>query len=348
MYLPYFDRPDIYHHFKVAVQVKKMVDHAMLNDFIRGTIWVLSIIGKIIIFYACTIPIFAVASTRQEIKIWRKTKTPLTYFGILKVLIFNLMWMAISLVGALSLIPMWLQRGCSPNAVAVEANAVIEKICAHVITEAFIGTVEIINEENIPHIAFVDGKAPAPIFIANHCSLLDVSSVYYAVRRFKWIAKKSVGYIPGPGNLMFLGNHVLIQRKGKNSKSVSNLYTLCNESIQSGLPIVVFPQGTRRMHQKLPFKDGAFRIATENESTLVPLTIDVPENCWNSYYPLNLLWGGKRGEENKIKITVHDPIPVKKDADIKALKLKCQDTIYSALSSRYHCHVLDGKDTKAE
>jgi lysophosphatidate acyltransferase len=312
-----------------------MVDHEMLNDFIRATLWVLYVIGRIIFYYACTIPVFSIASTRQEYKLWKKTATPLTIWGIFKVFIFNIIWMASCLAGALALVPMWMMLGCG-NSVEVEANAVVEKLVACGLVEAIIGTVEIINGDKIPPVSFVNGDAPAPIFIANHCSQLDISAVYYIVRRFKWIAKKSVRFIPGPGNLMSLGAHIFIQRSGKKSKSVSNLYQLSNEAIQAGVPMVLFPQGTRCMHKKLPFKDGAFRIAAENESVLVPITIDIPANCWNSFYPVNLLWGQKRGEVNKIIATVHDPIPVKKDADIKALKEKCQDIIYSVLPPRYH------------
>ena len=68
-----------------------------------------------------------------------------------------------------------------------------------------------------------------------------------------------------------MGQHVFIKRKGKNKKSVSNLYDQSKIAIQSGLPMFVFPQGTRRMAVRLPFKDGAYRIALENESRIVLL-----------------------------------------------------------------------------
>ncbi len=312
-----------------------MLDHEMLNSFIRSTLMVLNVIARLIFCYACTIPIFSIASTMQEYKVWKKTATPLNIWGICKVFVFNQFWMIGSLVLAISLLPMWIMRGCG-DSIEVETNAVIEKLLACACMEIFVGTVEILNEEKLPHVKYVNGDAPAPIYIANHCSQLDTSAVYYIVRRFKWIAKKSVGLIPGPGNLMYLGRHIFIQRSGKNSKSVSNLYQQSNKAIQSGVPMLLFPQGTRCMHKMLPFKDGAFRIAIENESVIVPITLNVPENCWNSLYPLNLLWGQARGEANKVIATVHDPIPVQKDADLKLLKDQCRDVIYSALPPRYH------------
>jgi lysophosphatidate acyltransferase len=312
-----------------------MVDYEMLNSLVGATLFVLHLLARAIFCYACTIPVFSIASTRQEYKVWRKTPTPLTIWGIFKVFVFNIVWMSLCLVGFLALVPLWIMRGCG-DSVQVEANGVIEKLVAFGVMEILVGTVEVVNEDKIPPVSYFNGNSPAPVFIANHCSQLDISTVYYAVRRFKWIAKKSVRFIPGPGNLMALGGHVFIQRSGKNSKSVSDLFQLSNEAIQSGVPMFLFPQGTRCVNKKLPFKNGAFRIATANESIIVPMTFNVPSNAWNSLYPINLLWGQKRGEMNKIILTVHDAIPVKKDADIASLNKRCQEIIYSALPPSYH------------
>jgi len=215
----------------------------------------------------------------------------------------------------------------------------MERIVAYAVTNLVVGQVEIVNPENIPPINLYPTKddAPAPVFIANHCSQLDVSSVYFAIRRFKWIAKQSVKVIPGAGNIMALGGHVFIQRKGKNRGSVSNLYEQSNQAIQGGIPMILFPQGTRRMSTKLPFKDGAFKIAIENQAPLVPITINVPPDAWNNLYPLNILWGGNKDpSKNKIIMTIHAPIEVKKDMEIQPLKEKCQEIIYSALPPLYH------------
>ena len=51
--------------------------------------------------------------------------------------------------------------------------------------------------------------------------------------------------------------------------------------------MMFFPQGTRKMVDKLPFKDGVFRVVIENESLIVPISICVPRNARNSWYPLN-------------------------------------------------------------
>lgn len=309
------------------------MEHEILNELIRQTVKVIFFVGRCILYYAATIPIFAIASVLQERKIWKNTKSPLTLWGLLKVYILNICWMLFTGIGVLALFPMWVSRGFGAS-VSMEHNAVMEKLVAMGLVHTLVGSVKIVNEDRIPALSIHPSKNPAPVFIANHCSQLDICSVYFVIKRFKWIAKASVKLLPGVGQGMTLGAHIFIKRTGKNGKSVSTLYEQANATIQSGVPMMLYPQGTRRMTERLPFKDGAFKIAIANEVPLVPLSIDVPVNVWNSLYPLNLLWGEK--EENIIKVTVHDPIEVKRDTDLAELKRRCDDVIYSALPPIYH------------
>ena len=87
------------------------------------------------------------------------------------------------------------------------------------------------------------------------------------------------------GATMYTGDHVLINRvKGHNQKSVSNLFDKSNAAVQSGIPMFLFPQGTRVMSKRLPFKDGAFIIAQTNQSALIPISIEIPMNVWETWY----------------------------------------------------------------
>jgi len=371
---------------------------------------VLLFAAKLVFYYACSIPFIAILSVRQEQKIWKRVAAvneeaeseaeaeakknnnvvdaddncfiagPLTMIGILKVYIFNIFWMTGSLLGTLSLLPMWISRGCGPS-VELEANAVMEKLCAMGTHMCVVGNVEVKNRELLPKINLHSNananatSTPAPVFIANHCSQLDVSTMYFVLRRFKWIAKQSVRYIPGAGNIMVLSGHIFIKRdrdrdrskssEQKKNTSISDLYEQSNHAIQSGIPMMFFPQGTRNMVDKLPFKDGAFKVAIDNESLIVPISIYVPPNAWNSWYPLNKAVnvngirrflgmreihngnvraddddGDGDGDEigNKIVVTVHEPIRTTKNTDRKELKEKCQDIIYSVLPPLYHGH----------
>lgn len=82
------------------------------------------------------------------------------------------------------------------------------------------------------------------------------------------------------------------------------------------------------MSERLPFKDGAYKVAMENGSDIIPISIKIPMTCWNSWYPLCLLWGGKC---EKVVLTVHKPIPTNKDMKLEDLKKKSYDAIYSVL-----------------
>ena len=271
------------------------MEHEFLNEVIRLTVKVILLLGRCILYYAATIPIFAIASVLQERKIWKATKSPLTLWGLFKIFIFNVFWMLSIGIAALALVPMWISRGCG-SSVSLEQNAVMEKLVAIGLLNVFVGTVKVVNEDKIPELSIYPSTKPAPVFIANHCSQLDISAVYFIIKRFKWIAKDSVKFLPGVGQGMILGAHIFIKRTGKNGKSISTLYEQSNATIQAGVPMMLFPQGTRRMAERLPFKDGAFKIAIANEVPIVPLSIDIPVNVWNSLYPLSLLWGGKKDE----------------------------------------------------
>jgi len=128
---------------------------------------------------------------------------------------------------------------------------------------------------------------------------------------------------------MYLAKHVFIdRRKGKNGKSVSTLFEKSDDAVQSGLPMFLFPQGTRRIAERLPAKEGAFIIAQTNKSPLVPISIEIPTTLWNCLFPLNVLWGGVRPT---VKITVHPVVTVSGSEDREKLKEKCMDQIYSVL-----------------
>lgn len=117
----------------------------------------------------------------------------------------------------------------------------VERFTAELCFYLFVGRgPEIRGLENLPP---NDGSVPAPVYVANHASQIDLAAVYFLDRRFKWISKDSVRYLPGVGLIMSLSQHVFIQRTGKNKKSVMNLYEQSKNAIQSGLPMFFFPQG---------------------------------------------------------------------------------------------------------
>lgn len=286
----------------------------------------LSVLKNAFILYCSSVIVLPILSVFQERRIWKSNFLPsISPFGLLKVFLFNVLWMGITLVGGLLLLPKFILGKLLGFDCQYEAH-VVERVTAKLCCLCFIcPKIEIRGAKNLPP---DDGSSPAPVYVANHASQIDLGVVYFLGRRFKWISKDSVRYLPGVGLIMTLSQHVFIVRTGKNKQSVSNLYQQSNNAIQSGLPMFFFPQGTRRMAVRLPFKDGAYRVALENESLLVPVSISVPLTAWNSWYPLCLLWGGS--VENVV-LTVHKPIQAKEGMDKEELKKKTYDTIFSVI-----------------
>ena len=127
---------------------------------------------------------------------------------------------------------------------------------------------------------------------------------------------------------MLFGDHVLIQRKGKNKKSVQTLFEKSQAAVESGIPMFFFPQGTRKIAQRIPFKDGAFIVAQTSKSPVVPISLEIPRDAWNSLYPINLLWSSYRPV---VKITIHPTVAVTGEENRETLKQSCFDQIYSVL-----------------
>jgi lysophosphatidate acyltransferase len=284
---------------------------------------------KAFFLFLCSSFLAGIASVFQERKIWKSRGVPnMNVFGLFKVYALNVMWMGACLLGAVYISIRCMSIGNSHTRAL--AHNWMERTVAKFVVRWCVGPVEIKGAENLP--PALPGS-PAPIYIANHASQIDVAVVYYLDRPFRWIAKSSVVYLPGVGQIMWLSGHVFIDRVKKTAGSSNprtgarNLYIQSNKSIQEGVPMFFFPQGTRRMVEKLPFKDGAFKIALENESPLVPISIDIPIMAWNSMYPFT------SKQVKPVVLTVHKPIPTKgiKLDDIEALKTECYDTIYSVL-----------------
>ena len=254
----------------------------------------------------------------QEYKIWTPRSIPsLSLWGMVKVYLFNVVWTTGSLIGSTLLLLKYIITG------HIESEALaVEHFLAMLVCTMFVGPIEVRNAEKLPP---KEPGAPAPVYICNHASQIDLGAAYAINRRFKWIAKAQVKFLPGVGQIMSLSNHIFIDRKtGKNKSSVSNLYEKSNAAVQSGCPMFFFPQGTRRMAERLPFKDGALNVAIHNKSPLVPLSLDIPIDAWNRAYPLGL-------NPKPIVITVHDTIKVTGDENKDELRTRCFDTIYRIL-----------------
>ncbi|CAM9512191.1 unnamed protein product [Ectocarpus sp. 6 AP-2014] len=169
----------------------------------------------------------------------------------------------------------------------------------------------VIGLENLPP----DGEK-GMVYVSNHQTSVDIALFYYigAERKFSWVSKSTVFLIPGVGLLMKIAGYVALTRG--NRDSVKKMFDDCKERLAAGWSVMIFPQGTRRRLKVLDFKDGAFQLAIDSNSVVVPFTLDLPENLF-------------RGPRQRTKITVHEPIRPGDPAfkDVTTLRKHCFDTV---------------------
>lgn len=110
------------------------------------------------------------------------------------------------------------------------------------------------------------------IFVANHQSFLDMAVIYHLPWKMKWVAKKSLSYIPVMGWMVWLTGHVQINRKSTTAlKKLDNLV----QPLKDRVPVMLFPEGTRTLDGNLKsFKSGAFLLAKQYGFRLQPMVVD--------------------------------------------------------------------------
>jgi 1-acyl-sn-glycerol-3-phosphate acyltransferase len=88
----------------------------------------------------------------------------------------------------------------------------------------------------------------------------------------KYFAKSDLKKVPVLGNAIALANHVLVDRDDRRSQMEALVQG--RQVLRSGLPLFVFPEGTRGPEGRLqPFKMGAFKVAMKAGVPVVPVSM---------------------------------------------------------------------------
>lgn len=131
----------------------------------------------------------------------------------------------------------------------------------------------------VPHWHFdVEGSLPADIrerpyvVVANHESALDPVLLSFLDCDMRWIAKEELFRVPLVGWAMKLSGDIPL-RRGRGD-SVRAMMAECERSLQGGIPVMIFPEGTRsKTDELLPFKLGAFSLAIRAGVPILPVAI---------------------------------------------------------------------------
>ena len=127
-------------------------------------------------------------------------------------------------------------------------------------------TVRITGLENI-----ADGRPY--LFVSNHRSYLDtVTLFFFTGDRLGLVAKKELLKIPVFGQGMDFVNIIAIDRS--NPERARRSMEKAREVMEQGYSFGVFAEGTRAMPgELLPFKKGAFHLALQTNSPIIPVAI---------------------------------------------------------------------------
>lgn len=111
------------------------------------------------------------------------------------------------------------------------------------------------------------------IFVSNHRSYLDTAVLFvYTGRRMSIVAKKELLRIPIFGQGMGFVNVIAIDRS--NPEKAFESIEKTKELLNQGYSVGFFAEGTRAMPgELLPFKKGAFYLAIQTKTPIVPVAI---------------------------------------------------------------------------
>jgi 1-acyl-sn-glycerol-3-phosphate acyltransferase len=124
----------------------------------------------------------------------------------------------------------------------------------------------------------------AYVFVINHQSLADVVVLPHVALAYKCVAKAGLFHIPFLGWTLGLSRHIPLARGSVSS--TRRAMAQARHWLQRRMPVAFFAEGTRSRTGALQaFKAGAFRLAIETGTAVVPLAIygtreALPRGSW--------------------------------------------------------------------
>jgi 1-acyl-sn-glycerol-3-phosphate acyltransferase len=110
------------------------------------------------------------------------------------------------------------------------------------------------------------------VVIANHESFVDILLISHLPWEMKWLSKETFFKFPLVGWMMQMAGDIRLVRGEKDS--VIAAMAACKDRLDKKVSVMIFPEGTRARDGVLkPFKDGAFRLAIENQVPILPLAV---------------------------------------------------------------------------
>ncbi|MGL5544555.1 MAG: lysophospholipid acyltransferase family protein [Cetobacterium sp.] len=191
----------------------------------------------------------------------------------------------------------------SSDKAPLEARKILkEKLCLSLIKAAKIDLeVLYLDEKGYRKLKREDGI----VVVANHQSNLDIPVLVAALDLpLGFVAKKEMENWPFYSMWMKMSKCIFLDRSNPREgiKSIKKAVHIVKE----GYPTVIFPEGERTLTGEIgTFKKGSFKLATETEGIILPVTID------GTFFVQNRK-NVKINPNQKVRVTVGKPIDLKK------------------------------------
>ena len=135
----------------------------------------------------------------------------------------------------------------------------------------------------------VTGDAPADprrpfVVVSNHQSNADIPLVSRLPWEMKWVAKKELFEVPLLGWEMRLAGDIAVDRRDPESRA--RVLQRARAVLATRCSVMFFAEGTRSRDGRVKaFQDGAFRLAIETQTPVLPLAVDgtmdaLPKHGW--------------------------------------------------------------------
>lgn len=130
----------------------------------------------------------------------------------------------------------------------------------------------VIGKENLPK------KGEKYCMTPNHLSMVDIPAIYSTGRWPGMVSKAEAWKVPVLHGLLVLLHCVKLNRKSP--KDAIKAIRDGVENIEKGIPMLIFPEGTRSKNGEIAeFKGGSFKMATRAKAKVVPVVVKNTRQC---------------------------------------------------------------------
>ncbi len=110
------------------------------------------------------------------------------------------------------------------------------------------------------------------VVVANHESFVDILLISHLPWEMKWLSKEHFFRFPLVGWMMRLSKDIKIIRGQRDS--TDDALEQCRDRLSKRVSVMIFPEGTRTRDGELgKFKSGAFRVAIQTGTPILPLAV---------------------------------------------------------------------------